>query len=366
MIARMSDGTADIPTVSEKIGIGIVGLGMAAAPHARSLIELSDRISVKGAYSRTPETRSAFCQRYGFPEVGSLEALVSDDDIQAILVLTPPNARLEPVRTCAAAGKSILMEKPIERTVAASEEIVRLCEGAGIELGIVFQHRFRPGSIRLRHLLESGDLGPVAAVRVQVPWWRDQAYYDEPGRGTFARDGGGVLMSQAIHSLDLMLSLFEPVTEVQVLAGTTRLHTMEAEDFVAGGMRFANGALAALTATTAAYPGEAEVIDVDCESGSARLQSGALSIRWRDGRREHLESEMATGAGADPMAFSHEWHRDLIADFVGAVATGRSPAVTGREALNVHYLIDALLESSRIGRSVVIDGQARTGEKVDT
>lgn len=342
---------------AERIGVGVIGLGMAAAPHAKSLVDLSDKVSVKRAFARSAEARRVFCRQYGFPEANSIDDILTDDTIQAVLILTPPNARTDLVRACVAAGKHILMEKPIERTIAAAEDIVSLCDDAGINLGIVFQHRYRAGSVRLRALLASGELGSAANVRVQVPWWRGQDYYDEPGRGTFVRDGGGVLISQAIHSLDLMLSLFGPVNEVQALAGTTGLHRMEAEDFVAGGMRFANGALGALMATTAAFPGEAETIDVDCENGSARLRSGILSIHWRDGRHERLGHDVATGSGADPMAFSHEWHRDLIADFTDAVATGRPPAVTGREALNVHYLIDALLQSSMTGRSMPVAGQ---------
>lgn len=338
----------------QHLGVGIVGLGMAAAPHAKALSELSGQITVRGAFARDGGARRSFCQKYGFVEATSMDSILSDREVGAILLLTPPNARLDIVKACADAGKHILMEKPIERTVAAAEQIVAICEAAGVGLGIVFQHRFRPGSRRLRQLLQSGDLGDIAMVRVQVPWWRDQSYYDEPGRGTKARDGGGVLISQAIHSLDLMLALAGPVSEVQALSGTTRLHDMGSEDFVAGGLRFANGAVGAVMATTAAFPGEAETIDIDCENGSARLQSGALRLRWRDGRVDQTESDLDTGAGADPMAFPHDWHRDLIAEFAHAVSAGRAPQVTGREALNVHYLIDALLTSARTGSAAAV------------
>src|SRR5690606_22151086 len=157
----------------------------------------------------------------------------------------------------------ILMEKPIERTTEAAEAIVATCERQGVSLGIVFQHRFRAGSMRLRALVADGALGPIGCVRLAVPWWRPQTYYDEPGRGTLARDGGGGLISQAIHSIDLMLSLAGPVEEVQSVAGTTRLHRMETEDFVGAGLRFASGAFGSLIATTAAFPGEGEELVID-------------------------------------------------------------------------------------------------------
>ena len=282
-------------------------------------------------------------------------------EIDAVVLITPPNARLELVRRFAEAGKHILMEKPVERTTEAAEEIVRLCADNNVTLGIVFQHRFRRASQALKLYVDSGALGPVGVVQVSVPWWREQAYYDEPGRGSYERDGGGVLISQAIHTLDLMLSLTGPVAGVQAVAATTSFHRMEAEDFVAGGLRFQNGASGALMATTAAYPGSAESISLHCEKASAHLQAGTLTVSWRDGRVETVGEPAGTGGGADPMAFPHEWHRDLIGDFLAAVDTGRMPAISGDEALGVHRLIDALMESSRSGRAVTVTN-GRLGE----
>lgn len=211
----------------------------------------------------------------------------------------------------------------------------------------------------LKEKVESGALGAIGLVRVSVPWWRDQTYYDEPGRGSYSRDGGGVLISQAIHTLDLMLSIAGPVSEVQAVAATTPFHRMESEDFVAGGLRFVNGASGALMATTAAFPGGAESITIDCEKASAQLQSGTLTIAWRDGSTETVGEVAGTGGGADPMAFPHDWHRDLISAFVEAVRAGRAPAASGREALLVHQLIDALMESSRTRSAVEIKNQPK-------
>jgi len=338
----------------KRLGIGVVGTGMAATPHARALADLADRVRVRGVFSRDPENRRAFADRFGFPAVASIDALADDPDIGAVILITPPNARLELVRRFAEAGKHILMEKPVERTTTAAEEIVRLCADNGVTLGIVFQHRFRRASQALKLHVDSGALGPVGVVRVSVPWWREQAYYDEPGRGSYERDGGGVLISQAIHTLDLMLSLAGPVAEVQAVAATTPFHDMESEDFVAGGLRFQNGASGAVMATTAAYPGAAEWIALHCEKATAHLEAGTLTVSWRDGRVETAGEPAGTGGGADPMAFPHDWHRDLIGDFVAALEEGRAPTVSGRDALGVHRLIDALVQSSRIRRAVTL------------
>lgn len=338
----------------QPLGIGIVGLGMVADIHARALAELGGVIEVRGVFSRDSARRAAFAARHGLPAAPSLEGLLADPKLEAILLLTPPDARLAIVEAAARAGKHVLAEKPLERTTAAATEIVELCERAGVTLGVVFQHRMRAAARALADLVRSDALGPLAAVQVALPWWRPQAYYDAPGRGTYARDGGGVLITQAIHTLDLVLSVTGPVAEVAVIAGTTRLHRMEAEDFVGAGLRFANGALGSLVATTAAFPGRPESIDLSFAAGSARLEGGTLVVTRLDGSSETVGSTAGTGGGADPMAFPHDWHRDIIADFAAAIRSGRPPAVPGRTALEVHRLIDALARSAREGRAVAV------------
>ena len=330
----------------------IIGLGMAVTPHAKSLVDLRERVEVAASYSPTASRRDAFATRFGLPVTGDLDAIIDDPSIDYAVLLTPPNARLELVRRLAAAGKHILMEKPLERTTPAAEAIVATAERAGVILGIVLQHRFRVVAERLAERLESGALGTVAAVSIAVPWWRPQSYYDEPGRGTYARDGGGVLMNQAIHTLDLALSLVAPVSEVVAVSGTSPLHRMEAEDFVAAGIRFANGAHGSLMATTAFYPGGPERIELACTRGSAVLGPGGLSIRCHDGREESVGESQGSGSGADPMDFPHDAHRALHMDFIDAVAGGRLPRVTGREALRVHRFIDAVVAAARDGTSI--------------
>ncbi|MEX2520024.1 MAG: Gfo/Idh/MocA family oxidoreductase [Paracoccaceae bacterium] len=332
-----------------KFGVGIVGAGMAAAPHMRALEDLSDSIEVRGVWTRSAESREKFAAASGFPAVGALDDLLGDTKIDALIVLTPPNARHEVVERAARAGKHILMEKPIERTAEAAERIVAICEAAGVRLGVVFQNRFRASSLALRALLDKGDLGEICSVSLSVPWWRPQSYYDEPGRGTLARDGGGVLITQGIHALDLMLSMTGPATEAQAMVGAT-MHRMEAEDFAAGALRLASGALGAVMATVTSHPGGQDVLTLNCRNGVARLAGGALRVDWLDGRAEDIGDDAQSGHGADPMAFSHEWHRAQIAEFVEAVRAGRAPASNGRTALDVHRLIDAMIRSSASGR----------------
>lgn len=339
-----------------RLRIGVIGLGMASAPHAASLVELQQEgcIEVAGCWSPSAARREAFARRHGLPVTSELDSLLDGAGPEAVLLLTPPDARIELVERLAGSGRHILMEKPLERTSEAAAQITACCEQAGITAAVTFQHRFRAGSERLRALLAEGALGELASVQLSVPWWRPQSYYDEPGRGTLARDGGGVLISQAIHSLDLMLSLAGPVAEVAAVAGTTALHRMETEDFVGAGLCFTSGALGGLGATTACYPGGPERLVLAGTRGTATLEGGKLTVDLMDGGRIELGEESAGGGGADPMAFPHDWHKAVLADFVEAVRTGRKPRVTPRQALEVHHLIDALLRSAREGRRVAV------------
>jgi predicted dehydrogenase len=326
--------------------IALNGLGMAVTPHAKRLLDLAERVEVAYAYSRSEARRKAFGERFPFPLTDDLEAIARDRSVDAVMILTPPNSHLELVRKFAASGKHILLEKPLERATDRAEALVNTVQAAGVKLGVVFQFRFREASERLAWLLADGALGELAAVSVVCPWWRPQSYYDEPGRGTFARDGGGVLISQAIHTLDLMLCLAGPVKEVQAVAATSKLHRMETEDFVGAGLRFANGAIGGLIATTAHYPGGSERLELTCTRGSAVLQGHTLQVRYLDGREETVGESSGSGGGADPMDFPHDAHRALLANFLDALDQGLAPRATGRAALEVHRLIDALLQSS--------------------
>ena len=308
---------------------------------------------MRGVYARGADRRSEFCNQYGFREADDLTALANDPLVKGALILTPPNARAEAVAIFADRGIPILMEKPVERSLDKATALVDRCEAAQVALGIVFQHRFRKASEALTERVEAGAFGRLLVAAADVPWWRDQSYYDEPGRGTYARDGGGVLISQAIHTLDLLLSLTGPVTEVQAMTHTAA-HQMEAEDWAVAGLRFGSGAVGHVLASTAAFPGAAEAIRLDFEQASVSLASGVLDVAWRDGRSERIGETADTGGGADPMAFPFEWHRDLIADFVDAVQTGRPPRITGAAALEVHRLISAIEQSAQSGQLVKV------------
>ena len=332
----------------------LVGLGMVSRTYGDAFRNCGS-VSLASVFARTAGSRRAFLDAWpdlGADEAGSVSEIAKDPGIDFVIVTTPPNARAEIVETLIDGGKPILMEKPVERNLQAARQLVERCEAAEIPLGIVLQHRARPLVSELRRVMRS--LGDLIAVEINIPWWRPQSYYDEPGRGTYSRDGGGVLLSQAIHTLDLALSLVGPVDSVIAMSATTGLHRMEAEDFVSAGLRFENGALGQLFASTASFPGRGETITLHHRDGSAHLEAGRLRIDRQDGGSETLGQVAASGSGADPMAFTSDWHRFVIEDFAEAIRARRMPLVPGRAALDVHRLIAALEASGREGRTALM------------
>jgi predicted dehydrogenase len=333
--------------------VAIIGLGMAVTPHAKSLVDLNERVEVACAFSPSEARRREFKTRFDFPLGGDLDAILADRSVGAVLILTPPNTHLELVKRAAAAKKHVLLEKPLEISTPRAQELVEACEMAGVTLGLVLQHRFRPAAIKLGEILASGALGDIVGCSTAIRLWRPQSYYDQPGRGTRARDGGGVLLTQAIHTLDLMLSLAGDVDEVTGYATTTRIHRMETEDLVVAAARFANGAFGVIEATTAAFPGFPERIDIVGTLGGAALAGTELKVQLHDGKTVAMAPDRsAGGTGADPMAFPHDYHRGVLADFLDAIEARRPPKVGGREALRVHRLIDAMLAAGVSGKKV--------------
>ena len=324
--------------------IAVIGLGLALTPHAKSLVDLSDRVEVVAGFSYEDAHRKAWTKTYGFPATDDLDAIMADKSIDSVIVLTPATTHYDVVKRAALAGKNVLVEKPLEVTYARAKELVDVCRAAGVTFGVCQQHRYRPSGRKLAAMIAAGELGRIVCASAHARMWRPQTYYDEPGRGTVARDGGGVLLTQAIHTLDIMLYLCGPFESVQSFVTTTPIHRMDTEDLVCGTIKFANGAIGVVEATTAAYPGYPETVEIIAEKGCATVAGTALSVRFHDGRAFDIASDATSGgAGANPMDFPHDYHRDLITDFLDAIEEKREPQVSGAKALEVIRLIDALL-----------------------
>ncbi|MCJ9750411.1 Gfo/Idh/MocA family oxidoreductase [Neorhizobium sp. BETTINA12A] len=331
-----------------KLKVAIIGLGMAAGHHARALLDLSDRIECVAAFSQTAARREAFAAQYPISTTGDLDAIFADKTIEAVLILTPPSSHLELVERCAAAKKHILLEKPLDISFERSEAIVRAARQAGVLLAMVLQNRFRAAALKLDEIVKSERLGQLIEASVAIRNWRPQSYYDVEGRGTMARDGGGVLLTQGIHTVDLLLSYAGTPKDVSSFVRTSPIHSMETEDLVTATFAFENGAIGTLNATTCAYPGLPERIELLGTHGTAVLTGDTLKAAFMDGTSITEGGEKTgSGAGANPMAFGHEMHRALIANFIDAIRNGALLRVTGEDALKAHRFIEQILAAGR-------------------
>ncbi len=346
---------AEVPGIpSGRLRLAVIGAGLGSGPHFKSLQDLAAEAEVVWVHARDATRLATGQVPHGASKTTRLEDILEDASVQAVLVLTPPNTHLELVQRLAQAGKHVLVEKPLEINMARARSLVQACESQGVMLAVMLQHRLRQAATSLRALLNAGELGQLVSATASVRWWRPQSYYDEPGRGTLARDGGGVLITQAIHALDLLLSYTGLPTRVMGLASTSPLHTMEGEDCACALLHYANGAMATLQATTAAFPGFPERLELNGTLGSASLEAGVLQAAFMNGQTLSFGDQQGSGGGADPMAFDHAAHRAVLKDFIEAIRHGREPAVSGRSALAAQQVIEAIIASSRSGSPVTL------------
>ncbi|HWA87691.1 MAG TPA: Gfo/Idh/MocA family oxidoreductase, partial [Opitutus sp.] len=282
-------------------------------------------------------------------------------DVDVVCVATPSGRHRDIALPALRAGKHVLCEKPLEITTGRVDEVIAAAERAGRILAGVFQQRFGFGAQRLKQAVESGRFGKLALGSAYVKWWRDRDYYGGSGwKGTAALDGGGALMNQGIHAVDLLQWLAGMPTSV-VAQTRTRVHAIETEDTAVALLDFAGGALGVIEAGTSCYPGSSLRIELTGERGTAVLENGSI-IDWRfaDERPEDAEVRAPraaeTGSGAaDPKAIGTEGHRRVVADLVDAIREGRAPSVPGREARNAVAIIEAVYRSQRTGGRVRIE-----------
>jgi UDP-N-acetyl-2-amino-2-deoxyglucuronate dehydrogenase len=320
----------------------------------QSLEELGDRVEIAACFTPSAERRKTFAASSKHRVVDSLAPILSDRSIDVVFVLTPPMSHLELVEHCAEAGKHVLLEKPIDVSSERARRAVGAMEKSGRKFAIMLQHRFRAASQQLAKAVRAGELGPLVSGCASIRWWRTPEYFAQPGRGMKARDGGGVLITQAIHTLDLFQSLGGQITKVAAFAKTSPLRKIDTEDIVGAGIEFANGAVGTIDATTVAYPGFPERIELAGGKGTAVLAAETLDFYFKDGRHVHHEGAVSKSGGADPMAFANDAHKALIVDFLDAIDANREPTTSGREALKVHLLIEAMLRSAAEGKAIAV------------
>jgi len=343
-------------------GFAVVGCGMIAGFHARAIKEIAGARLV-GGYSSRFESAEKFAGEFGGKAYRTFEELLGDPEIHVVNVCTPSGAHLDPAVAAAKAGKHVVVEKPLEITLKRCDAIIDACEAAGVNLITIFPSRFGEANLALKAAIEAGRFGRLTLGDTYVKWWRTQEYYDGGGwRGTWALDGGGAYMNQAIHNVDLLYWLMGDVAEVAAVTATLAHERIEVEDVGVAAVRFANGAVGTIAATTAAFPGLLKRTEIHGDQGSAIIEQDSIKL-WQFAKADaddagllgRLGEASATHGGAgDPKAISHLGHRLQLEDLIRAIETGGRPLVDGRQGRKSVEIILAIYESSRTGRRVTL------------
>jgi UDP-N-acetyl-2-amino-2-deoxyglucuronate dehydrogenase len=339
-------------------GFGVVGCGVIGPRHAQVASALPNARFV-ACTDVVPERAKALAGAEGGDFERDLDALLSREDVDVVSVCVPSGLHAEVGVRAAEAGKHLVVEKPIEISLAAADRLIAAVRKAGVTMTVISQHRFDAGVRDLHELLASGGLGRLVLGDARVKWYRTQAYYDSgEWRGTWALDGGGALMNQGVHYTDLLRWCMGPVSEVMALTETAA-HKMETEDVALAVIRFQSGALGSLEATTAAFPGFKERLEISGTEGTVVVEDGQMVVRElvRDhdevglyGVRMASEAPVAAGSssgGSDPAAIANDSHALQVADLLASLDEGRQPLVTGEEARAALELVLAVYESAR-------------------
>ena len=343
------------------LGFGIWGTGMIAEFHAKALAEI-DGAKLVAAFNRSPAKGREFAARYGIVFADSPEALIANPEVDVVCLCTPSGDHLAPALACALAGKHVVVEKPLEVTLARCDELTSACAKAGVMVAGILPRRFGAGAVALKSALDAGRFGKLTMAGALIPWWRTQAYYDSAAwRGTFALDGGGAVMNQGIHTVDLLLWLLGAPKRVSASAGLVAHAGIEVEDVATGWIEFANGCRATLASSTACWSatGFPAEIRIHGTLGSAVLRDDKLTAFEFEKPLPADAMVLAPaaeggGAGAnDPKAIGHAWHRANLEEAVSAIRAGRQPAVNGAEGRKAVELILALYQSAQSGGTPV-------------
>ncbi len=338
--------------------VGIIGAGGIAAKHAQAYKNIGCRVTA--VTDRTEERGRRFADSWSAEFVATPEELAQRADIDCLDVCTFPGYRLAAVKLGARNLKHVLVEKPMAVDLEAAAQMIEIAHAAGIQLGVVSQHRFDNSTLFLRGAIAAGRLGRILQADAYVKWHRTDEYYRRPVKGSWAGEGGGALISQAIHQADVLLHLIGAVDEVFGYWHLGATHKIESEDLVSAVVRYASGATGVIQAATALWPGYPERIEIHGTKGSAIVTGDQLTtwdVQDDQGAPAPVAQQAQSGA-SDPMAISLTPFERQLADFGDACKTGRSPASSGIDGYRALQFVRSIYTSCAEGRKVQIEPAA--------
>jgi predicted dehydrogenase len=335
------------------VRFAIIGVGNIAPIHAAAMHAIPQGEIVAVA-TRNEARGRAFAAEHGGAWYADYEKLLAEARPDVVAICSPHDLHLPMTVAAAQAGAHVLCEKPMARNTAECDGMIAACEAAGVTLGVAFQGRFEPLSLRLKAGLDAGKIGRLLWASANTLWLRTDAYYaSAPWRGTWAHEGGGVLINQAIHAIDLLLSLTGMPEKITARMRTLN-HKIEVEDAALAILEYGGGALGLIQATTIAHPGYPERLEFLGSAGSVVFNKGEAKLDWRiaDPPEElNEQAEVSSGAAA-PMDITAAGHTALYRDFVAAIHEGRAPQVDGREGRKSVSVVEGIYRSAERGETV--------------
>ena len=335
---------------------GIIGLGAIAGIHAAALREM-DNAELTAVFDTIPAYAAAFAEKHGGRPYNDLESFLKCPEIEFVTITTPSALHQDAAIASALAGKHIIVEKPLEISQERCERIIRVAEKSKVLLSGIFQSRFFNGSRKIREALDQGRFGKIILCDAYIKWYRSQEYYDSGAwRGTKEMDGGGALMNQAIHAIDLLLWFCGDVKEVSCRSATLAHERINVEDVLVSTLVFENGAMGTVEASTAVWPGAPKRIELLGTRGSVVMEEENL-VCWNfaDQRpedeeiRNQFSNISSIGGASEPMGINPEGHRRQFEDCIRSVETGRKPLIDGRSAAKAVALVEAMYKSAATG-----------------
>jgi UDP-N-acetyl-2-amino-2-deoxyglucuronate dehydrogenase len=336
--------------------VGIIGTGAISHKHAQAYKNIGYQVTVCTDIHEPSGKR--FADQYGCEFTPSYQDLCRHPKVDFVDVCTFPDFRLQPIEICAQSKKHIQVQKPIATNLETARAMIDTAAKAGIVLGVVSQHRFDDSSQFLKKAIDGGRLGKILEADAYVKWHRTSEYYSRPIKGSWTTEGGGALINQAIHQVDIMLWLMGGVEEVFGYWQLHAMHKIESEDVIAAIMRYRSGATGVLEASTAFWPGYTERLEIHGTKGTAVISGDKLTtwdVQDDGGEPAPIDREVASGA-SDPMAISLTPFERQFLDFGDAIKTGRKPLVSGEEGYRALEFVISVYTSCREGRKVSLHG----------
>ncbi len=352
--------------MTSKLRFGIIGWGVIGHIHAKAIATLPDAQLV-AVVDTVLKPAQELMEEFHVTHYENLQEMLAREHLDIIDICTPSGQHGEHACQIMRSGVNVIVEKPLEITRAAIAEMLRVQQETGVKLAVISQHRFDPDTIKVHDLVEAQAFGRLVQGLALVPWWRSQAYYDSGAwRGTWELDGGGVLMNQSIHSIDLLQWLMGPVKSIFAYTDTL-VHRMETEDVAVAVLRFANGALGTIAATTGAYPGMGTRIELHGDKGSAVIEDDRLSYLhlaqddreevgpYDAAREQHVPTAPAgPSAAQNPATLAIRSHALQIEDMIRAIRENGAPLVDGFAARHPVEIILGIYESARTHQEVTL------------